>query len=80
MTTTINMDLANRISAVLERQGLTEQALAKMIGISVERLDARMCGRTPFTAPDFFAISSALGIDPAQFSMEINDGVDGADQ
>jgi len=51
-----------------------------MIGISVERLDARMCGRTPFTAPDFFAISSALGIDPAQFSMEINDGVDGADQ
>lgn len=57
--------VAAEVRAQLARQQISQQELAKAIGLSQASISERLRGKTPFTTDDLERIADALGVHPA---------------
>lgn len=56
------MNLVNEIKTEMERQGLTQRALANVLGLSRQGLSNKMNGHTDFTYTEVSVIAQTLGM------------------
>ena len=58
------IDLTNRIRAIINERGLKQKFIAEHMGISPKKLSDMLNGRIRIYPDDIFKICSALGVTP----------------
>ena len=77
--TAYDLALAEVVRAELARHSRSCEDLAREVGLSTNRLRARLHGRTAFSLPEFFAIASAFAMEPQHLLDQAKDRVVTAD-
>lgn len=61
----LNDQVAATVRAELARRRMTQQDLARAVGLSQASVSERLRGKTPFSTDDIERVADALGIHPA---------------
>lgn len=69
MTETTKL-IADKARGVAAEKRFTQERIAATLGLSRTSVAERYSGRIPFTAPEIFALASALDVDIARFFPE----------
>jgi len=77
--TAYDLALADVVKSELARRHRSSSDLARAVGLSPDRLRARLQGRTGFTLPELFAIAEAFSIEPQRLIAQVKDHLQAAD-
>ena len=52
-----------KLKCLIEKCGRSRENIASVTGLSVEALDAKLCGKAEFTASEIFVLTRILGLE-----------------